>query len=324
MALFHAPITGRLLRRALVGCVLVGMNGLRAVGLRAQDVDGSKDHPLLSRYPGSVIHDYTQKDFDEFTLPLAKAGSDGKLGNSQHLEGKVTYIHYISPAGRSELEVFRNYTGALQQAGFQTLFTCAREEQCGAGRITLYGSGDYDEYWGNNTRYISTKLARSQGDAYVSVFVEPGHATTDGPSVELYVIETKPMESGLVTVNAASLANDISRTGHVAVYGIYFDTGKSDVKPESDSALQQIAKLLQDNASLKLHVVGHTDNVGTLAANMDLSKRRADAVTRVLTTKYAIAATRLDAEGVGPLAPVASNKDEDGRSKNRRVELVEQ
>jgi outer membrane protein OmpA-like peptidoglycan-associated protein len=132
------------------------------------------------------------------------------------------------------------------------------------------------------------------------------------------------MESDLITVDAASLANDINRTGHASVYGIYFDTGKADVKPESDATLKEVAKLLQGDPMLKLYVVGHTDNVGTLASNMDLSRRRANAVTQLLTTKYGVAAARLSAQGDGPTAPVASNDSEDGRAKNRRVELVKQ
>ncbi len=145
-----------------------------------------------------------------------------------------------------------------------------------------------------------------------------------GSAIMLYVVEIKPMEGGLVTVDAAALGGDITRSGHAAVYGIYFDTAKAEVKPESDAALKEIAKLLQQMPALKLLVVGHTDGVGALASNMDLSKRRADAVVAALTTKYGVAATRLSAQGAGPLAPVASNKSEDGRAKNRRVELVEQ
>lgn len=100
--------------------------------------------------------------------------------------------------------------------------------------------------------------------------------------------------------------------------------GRYLVKPESDATLKEIATLLQQDPSLKLFVVGHTDNVGSLASNMDFSKRRADAVTKVLTTKYGIAVARLSAQGDGPTAPVASNDSEDGRAKNRRVELVKQ
>jgi OmpA-OmpF porin, OOP family len=140
----------------------------------------------------------------------------------------------------------------------------------------------------------------------------------------LTVVEVKPMETGLVTVNAESLAADITRTGHASVYGISFDTGKAEVKPESDATLKEIAKLLQHNPQLKLYVVGHTDNVGTLSSNMDLSQRRAEAVLNVLTTRNGVAVARLHAVGDGPTAPVASNDSDEGRAKNRRVELVKQ
>jgi OOP family OmpA-OmpF porin len=126
------------------------------------------------------------------------------------------------------------------------------------------------------------------------------------------------------TITAAALANDIAQTGHAAVYAIYFDTGKADLKPQSDPTLAEIGKLLTANAQLILFVVGHTNNVGGLTANMVLSKQRADAVVAALVTRYHVAAARLRASGIGPLAPVATNRTEEGRARNRRVELVEQ
>jgi outer membrane protein OmpA-like peptidoglycan-associated protein len=132
------------------------------------------------------------------------------------------------------------------------------------------------------------------------------------------------MAAGEVTVNAAAMAADIAQSGHASIYGIYFDTGKSVLKPESDATLAEISKLLAADPALKLDVVGHTDNVGGLASNMTLSKQRADAVVAALVSKYRVSAARLQSAGVGPLAPVATNKTEDGRAKNRRVELVEQ
>lgn len=283
-----------------------------------RDVKGSKDHPLISRYPGSRITGYDRKEYDEFQLPLG-GFHRGKLEKSQALEGKITHILYENPQGRSALEIYRNYESALRSSGFQVLFSCASVDQCGAG--SFEGLPGRREWWNdrNPVRHLSAKLSRPQGDVYVSLHVQEGQYGT-----WLDVIEMKPMEGGLVTVDAASLAGDLTRTGHVAVYGIYFDTGKADIKPESDATLKEIAKLLEQDSKLKLHVVGHTDNVGSLASNMDLSRRRADAVAKVLTTKYGIAATRLDAQGVGPLAPVASNAAEEGRAKNRRVELVAQ
>jgi flagellar motor protein MotB len=313
------------MRTVFVAGLLIGLSAPFAAA-QDQDVEGSKDHPLISRYPGSYITNYLAKDFDEFTLPLSKT-NDLKFAKSQHLEGKITRIVYVAPQGRSVLEVFRNYQGALKKAAFETLFTCSLQECCASGCSSprMYGSGDFDDYWGpdHGIRYVSAKLARPEGDVYVSLLVDDQGAL-GGPGVEIYVIEMKPMESDLITVDAASLANDINRTGHASVYGIYFDTGKADVKPESDTTLKEIAKLLQGDPKLKLYVVGHTDNQGALDLNMDLSRRRADAVFAALTTKYAVPAGRLRAYGSGPYAPVASNDGENGRAKNRRVELVKQ
>jgi OOP family OmpA-OmpF porin len=126
------------------------------------------------------------------------------------------------------------------------------------------------------------------------------------------------------TVSAAALANDIAQTGHAAVYGIYFDAGKAELKPQSDPTLAEIGKLLTANAQLKLFVIGNTNNVGGLTANLVLSKQRADAVVAALVARYRVAPARLRASGIGPLAPVATNRTEEGRARNRRVELVEQ
>jgi OOP family OmpA-OmpF porin len=229
-----------------------------------KDVAGSKDHPLISRYPGSVITDYSVTAFDEYTLPLGKLQQD-QWAKSQHLEGKLTRIHYETPAGRSPLEVSRNYQQAFDRSGFQTLFSCSGGEQCGGGAV-----GNLGWCGGCSPRALSAKLPRPEGDVYVSFHVEQDNSTTPA-NVQLDVIEMKAMEGGLVTADAAALGNDITRTGHSAVYGIYFDTGKADVRPESDAALKEIAKLLQQNSTLKLHVVGHTDNVGQLPSNLDLS-----------------------------------------------------
>ncbi len=303
----------------LIGSALVWAISVPALGQEK----GVVEHPMVKRYPGSELMGRSTmevRQFDEFELVVGPI-KGGKPSKTQHLEGKISSADYRNPADRSVLEIYRNYQQALMRAGFQILFACNNQE-CGGDtppstRPHFYSVGN--PAWSN--RYLAAKLSRPEGDVYVSLLV---HAQgRSGGASDLDVIEVKPMEVKEL-VDAAALAGDITRTGHVAVYGIYFDTGKADVKPESDPALSEIAKLLEQDPKLKLHVVGHTDNVGTLASNMDLSKRRADAVLKVLTTKYHIAAARLDAQGVGPLAPVASNKEEDGRAKNRRVELVEQ
>lgn len=295
---------------------------LTAVSTARQDVEGSKDHPLLSRYPGSFIREYTQKEYDELILPLGPVKAEG-FAKSQRLEGKWTRIVYEGPKGRSILEVYRNYESALQRAGFQVLFACANQA-CGPSTGEVKLNPTVEDRWSPYEwphRQLSAKLARSTGDIFVSLHVLD---VESAPDVTLHIIEAKPMEGGLVTVDAATIESDITRAGHASVYGIYFDTGKSDVKPESDAALKVIANVLEQTPALKLHVVGHTDNVGDIAMNVELSRRRAVAVIQALTTKYGVAATRLRPDGVGPLAPVASNDTEDGRAKNRRVELVKQ
>jgi OOP family OmpA-OmpF porin len=296
-------------RALLLGCFLI-IAGLPAAML-------AKDHPLIKPYPGSRGGITAQREFDEYEL-ITGPIKDGKLTKSLHLEGKVTEIHYAIPEGRSALEVYRNYEAALKQAGFQILFACKARE-CGTGpRVEVKGLGTI-LIWGDRPRVLSAKLSRPEGDVYAALHIPSGVS-----DVMINIVEVKPMETGMVAVDAAALASDIGSSGHVAVYGIYFDTGKADLKPESEPTLQEIAKLLKENTALKLHVVGHTDNVGALAMNMDLSKRRAVAVMEELISKHRISAGRLNAEGVGPLAPVASNDSEEGRAKNRRVELVKQ
>ncbi len=253
--------------------------------------------------------------FDEIDFP-AGAPKKGEPTKYEHLEGKITDVRYSNPAGHPILEISRNYESALQEAGFQKLFSCRGWTECGGAqtmKIKGWGGcpGNQDAYCG------AWKLTRSEGSVYLWLDVESS-------STGVFFIEPKAMQTGQVQITAAALAGDISRQGHAAVYGIYFDTGKAEVKLDSDAALKLIADLLKQDSALKLYVVGHTDNVGALDMNMDLSRRRAEAIVKELTSKYGIAPSRLRADGVGPLTPVASNLDETGRSKNRRVELVQQ
>ena len=327
---------------------------------RAQlrDMTGSQDHPLISRYAGSIILADDSREFDEFVIPLGpirrldtERGIEVEPTESQRLEGRVTRILYVAPENRSPLEVIRNYEQELQKAGFQNLYSCSGAE-CGGedGWLSehyLYTNerelndappgasgvpGQISEYAFNfprDQRYLAARLSRPEGDVYASIYVatetfDHFPETKDHALVLLDVIETVPMETGMVTVDAAAMAKDIAATGRVALYGIHFDTDKTDIKPESEPTLQEIAGLLQADPTLKLYVVGHTDNVGGFDYNTDLSRRRASSVVDALKTKHGVQAARLTAAGVGMLAPVAPNDTEEGRAKNRRVELVRQ
>jgi len=123
-------------------------------------------------------------------------------------------------------------------------------------------------------------------------------------------------------VDAAAMAKGLGETGHIALYGIYFDTDKAVIKPESRPTLEQIAKLLAGQPQLNVFIVGHTDSQGTFDYNLDLSRRRAEAIAQELVKSYRIAQPRLRTAGVGLLAPIGSNASEAGRALNRRVELV--
>jgi outer membrane protein OmpA-like peptidoglycan-associated protein len=126
-----------------------------------------------------------------------------------------------------------------------------------------------------------------------------------------------------VVADAAALRSGLQENGHVEVPGILFDFGKSDVKPESEPALKELTAMLQANTALKVWVVGHTDNVGSAESNLTLSGARAAAAIKALALR-GIGANRLAPHGAGPYAPVASNATDEGRARNRRVELVAQ
>jgi len=207
----------------------------------------------------------------------------------QTVEGEYHYLEYRGPDSASNAELARNMGAALRNAGYKMLFE----------------SGNHNKFVGQ------------MGKTWIQIEI-----SSNGEIWENIVTEIKLTQE--VVANAAELSTGISGSGHIVVNGILFDTAKADVKPESKPALDEVAKMLKENASLKVYVVGHTDNVGALAGNLDLSKRRAAAVVQELTSKYGIAAARLAPFGAGPYAPIASNDSEDGRTLNRRVELVKQ
>ncbi len=289
----------------------------------------AKDHPLISRFAGSTIEYYQVADFDEVVMPVKPIAAQTKIAADALLkaEGKVTRIEYKLPDQKTPVEVMRNYEQALSGGNFKTLFKCA-DAECGADLDGFVGGSGKVVPTGWTARfgvirYLLAKRSGPQGDVYALVCAMFEGGNRYGMVYE-QVVEVKPMQGGQVTVlNAAQLKQGLEAEGKVAVYGVYFDTAKAEIKPESKASLDEMAKLLAGNPSLKVYIVGHTDNAGTLAANLDLSQRRADAVVKALAG-YKVDAQRMVAKGVASLAPVASNADEAGRAKNRRVELVVQ
>ncbi|TWI69689.1 uncharacterized protein DUF4892 [Pseudoduganella lurida] len=306
-----------------------------------KDVVNEKDPPLLSRFDGAKMVGYEQKQYDEATLVTSKPYfRNNRLvyDSALKLEGRSTRIAYVYAKDRSALEVLRNYQAALDKAGLKTVFACALET-CGEHLDSYFLSTHIDRNGfvkggyrnslyagGSEPRYLVAKGTRADGSpAHAAIYIVPPKRDEFG-GVFLQIVEGQPMEGGKVTasLDAGDMAKRIAADGRVAVYGVYFDTDKATVKPESKEALGEMAKLLQQDAQLKVHIVGHTDNQGALAHNRQLSQQRAESVVKALTTEYRVDAKRLTAQGVGPYAPVASNDAEAGREKNRRVELVKQ
>jgi outer membrane protein OmpA-like peptidoglycan-associated protein len=271
------------------GVVLAGVL-MGGFAFAQQDKKGCKDHPLFTRMPGTYIYDCKSSEFDAREWP--DPDTQGKT--NVKVEGKYYFNYYEPQKGfegkRSDLQVQRNYQNAMKKIG-----------------------GSVYEHRGNS--YMKLSKDGKEIWAYVTVY--------RGDIIKIEIIEKESMKQE-VTADAKFMAEGISSTGHVAIYGIYFDFNKSDIKQESEPALQEISKLLSSNPNLKVFIVGHTDNVGGIDYNMKLSQARADAVVKALTTKYKVNPQRLKAYGIGQLAPVAPNKTDDGRAKNRRVELVEQ
>ena len=273
-------------------CIALGVLALSlsAAPAAAQQKDAAncQDHAVLTRIPDYWIEACTLKQFDAYAFMIAG-------GKTSRVEGQFTNIRYQPPAGLtpkpSTLQVLRNVENAVKKIGGTVVATDSSKETL---KLTKDGKELWLEVWADYTgKYILT------------------------------IVEKAGMIQELVA-NAGVFANGLKATGHIAVDGILFETGKADLKPESAPALAEVAKLLKDDAAVKIYVVGHTDNVGALDGNLKLSQDRAQAVVQALVTTHGVAAARLKAYGDGPYAPVASNDTEDGRAKNRRVELVKQ
>lgn len=279
----------------------------------------SKDHKLFARYPGAQLRKHEVVDYEMITLPAAP-GAQNEAPLS--LTGDLSRHFYII-ADTSTLKIYENYKQALSSAGFTTLSQCElnacgeeREAQKLGDKISVERAV-YNYY--RKPYYVVAKKVLDDREVYVALFIGAYDSDT---AVQQVIVETEALVTDLIKVDADSLKQQIDSTGKALIYGIFFDTGKAAVKPESAETLEAIATLLKRNPSLLLYVVGHTDDTGTRDSNQTLSQQRAAAVVESLTKEYGIAANRLLAQGVGPYAPAASNDSETGRQKNRRVELV--
>ena len=280
---------------------------------------GSKDFPGIGRFAGSVISGHQVKNFDIARMQAA-AFKDGKPSDTPRLEGRITRIAYRTSPGPSIVEVSRNFETQLTKAGFETLLDCDTEA-CGGIPFTeaiealpipqMWVDGfNYHYYAARKTRGRTRDLCQRPRQREQPRYLRAAHRSPRLGAIENKMVDAAVMEKGL------------RETGRIALYGIYFDTDKAMIRPESRPTLEQIAKLLASQVALNVFIVGHTDSQGPYAYNLDLSRRRAEAIAAELVKNYHIGAPRLRTAGVAHLAPVGSNANEAGRALNRRVELV--
>jgi OmpA-OmpF porin, OOP family len=315
-----------------------------ALGALPALADG--DHPLVGRYEGAKLVGHHGVEFDEveiITEPIGGSQRGPAVPGWSKLEGKIDLYYYALPEGRSSLEVLRNYQSSLTAKGFKTEFTCATSD--GSCYVNTPGraadtapydlalafdaspelprlNGDFiRNYFRHNARYLLAKKSDADGTWYASIVIaESGER---GNFAFVRVIQTKAMEQDKISfVGADQMRSSIAQSGRISLYGIQFDFDRDSIRADSQPTLDEVAKLLREDPALRLAVVGHTDAKGGEAYNIDLSKRRAAAVVAHLAANGGIDAARLQSRGAGAGEPVASNDDEAGRAKNRRVELV--
>jgi OmpA-OmpF porin, OOP family len=246
------------------------------------DAEGCKDSLLLTRMPGSTINSCDNKEFQQAEMPVGKDADGGVINKT--FEGEYHYWDMATREGMSEIQIYRNFETALKQGGF----TIAYEDS--PNTITAH-KGD--------TWY----MLESKGSYYYQT-----------------ILTVKAMKQE-VSPAVAAMSEELNKSGHIAVYGIHFQPGDTLIMPDSMHTLGDVAKMLQQNPEIKVSVEGHTDNVGSAASNQELSDIRAQTVMAWLTA-HGISGKRLQAKGWGQSKPVADNSTEEGRAKNRRVELV--
>ena len=304
---------------------------------RTTDVENSKDYPTISRFEGAVIEFYKETKWGSYKLPVSEQETVD-WNKPKALEGKVTRIQYtVSKDNNSEF-VLHNYKSAFKKSGFEILIAIANEELGVSDRPhqwteMYYKAGGYyngignEKFglgfqwpnWNNKQSFLVARGHENGKDIYAIIYaiVDANYTL-----ITQDVIEVEAVETGLVSVD--NISKDIMIKGHIAIYGIHFETGQSVIKSESSETLRIIADYIKENTNNKFYIVGHTDNTGEFSTNRTLSDNRSKSVMNELISKYEVRPEQVSAYGVSSLAPVASNLTDEGKAKNRRVEIVEQ
>ena len=327
---------------------VVSLVFMAAATAQAADLPGSKDPEGLRRFAGSEIIHYATSPKDQYFLARGEGAVGVGFEKQERVEGSSVRIVYKAPLGASSAEIFRDYQQMLTGLGFEQTFKLDKGSLFALSakdfQQRFYFQGDYaarkdheDTPFqdADNQYYLTARLVKDGQTVNVAVFVaESGGLEWQEPDVKqpmvirlgqpvigVDVISSRQADYRPVEVKAPEMAKALSATGKIDIYGILFDVDKTELKPESRATLEEVARLLKSDPSLRLEVAGHTDNTGGADHNMKLSAGRAAAVVNALVNAYGIDKARLQPKGYGDTKPVASNDSEQGRAKNRRVEL---
>lgn len=299
-----------------------------------KDVKGAKDNPLISRFDNSFIAYYNSVKWDTYILPISKVikvEGQNAWKKKLTLEGEVNRIQYTTDKENNATFVYMNYLSALKKSDWEILFSGNSTNELGNSSYewqhTMFGEGlrlgdkfggKYG-FRGDDYAYIATKIEDNDTSYYAMIYIiEKDNFTM----INQDIIKVKNPDLGLVTTK--QLTEKIDNKGHLALDGIFFETGKVAITEKSIPALKNIAEYLKNHKNKKFFIVGHTDNVGNFQANMTLSENRAKAVMNELIVKYSVDKNQLQAYGIANLSPKISNSTDKGKVKNRRVEIVEQ
>lgn len=305
----------------------------------AQDADGVVEHPLISRYPGQDIPWQHIENYQPYRVPTGPVTGYRTISDWIDTQGRVTRTFYrYEGEERTFSEVYLNYLESLRAQEFDILMDGLSPDRRGTGpgsrqwAEVLFQENPATKPGAVGTMFSGTSSSggaaalvaykeRAAGEVYVVINVEQHSSKYVGALID--IVEVAAAETGLVVVDPEAIGSDIEEYGRVVLDGLYFDHDKATLKPESREALAAIAAYLDANPDRSFYVVGHTDAVGTFGYNQGLSADRARAVTEALRLDFGIDPERIEPHGVGPLVPVFSNASDEGRTRNRRVELVE-
>jgi OOP family OmpA-OmpF porin len=301
-------------------------SGLRAAAslaafLAAAPTLARGDASALPQFPGAKAIQRSVRPLDAYWIPLGKLFGDGQAEKVQVVEGKWIHVTYSYPNTNSVIEIARHYDEQMRAAGYEIVYDC-RDAECGVG-----GRKSNGDWWDPNLdrRYMVGRKERPEGDLWACVHVQGRTAKLPGIcDVDLIEGKPEPREQKMARdeTDPAWLEQELSQSGHVAIYGIAFDEKSSALRSGAEPTLRALSQVLSRDPRRRLLLVVHTDDVSNWKAGLQSSRKQAASLIAALVKRYAVSPARVVGEGVGPLAPMTAAANTSERAHNRRVEVL--